>query len=410
MLRPSIYLLLLCFVAFLSSCEKDELSPEPTGKPTISLAVSNIDVKTLKPSDVFITLVGLKRGGAKLRGVSILEDDKLIGIDRIKVNNLFALGNPVFLYAPNDESGSLRIEITAPNRTGSFNYKFILTDYKGDTSQVSRRIIIGSSSPTLKYNGPELAISTFMRDTKYKLNGIRGTGKMVSMTVLEDNQPVSANRITFGTAKPVGNPFIIDMADQSVFDKDLSIVSGSVAKTVLYTFIVTDEFGAIGRDSARVLIGTPTTELTNKELFNYARGGNFGAISLTDGSSVDSLSPNADIIDQGIDTSKNASVNWLRQIRAGKNVEIKRIFVGVNGVVQSFSYSNVFTREQIIDLFSRGFALPQLDAFDRPTSDIIQTGQIFVVKKGSNYFLLEVPGIIVTPNDNLDIIRFNIKK
>jgi hypothetical protein len=392
------------------ACENDNEIVEPQGKPKIVLAINNLQEKAIKPGEIFISLVSLKRGGAKMRGVTVLEDDRLVAVDRLKINNLLALGNPIFLYPPDDEEGSLRIEIKSPNKTGSFNYKFIVTDYKGDTSVVSRKINIGSQSPTLKYNGPDLAITTFLKEAKFKINGIKGTGRMFTLSVLEDNVLVTPSRMKFGTSKPSANPFALDLADQSVFDKDLFIISGSQPKTIYYTFIVSDEFGATARDSARVLIGTPTTELTNKELYNYARGGNAGALSLETGNSSDSTNINADIIDMGIDSNVTEASNWRRQIRAAKGVEVKRIFNGINGVLQSFSYASVFTQEQIADLFPKGVNLPLVDDFGRPISETLQLGQIFVAKRGSKYYLFEVAGLIPTTNDNQDIVRFNIKK
>ncbi len=400
----------LCSVIFIMGCTKDPVVIVPEGKPTISISSNTSATRTIKPGDVFITSILLKRGGNKLRGLSIFENDKLIEIGRVKINNINILGNPHFLKEENNENVSLRVEINSLRANKEFVYRFVVSDFGGDTAQTQRIIIVKSDPPRLKYNGPQLTISTIGNTARFKLNGVKGTGLLKSIEVLQNNVPVLPNRITFGAIRPTSNPFLLDGSDANVFDKDIIIQSPTLPGNYTYTFILTDELEAIGVDSSKVLAGIPAVELVSKSLFNAARGGDFGALNLSDGNSVAITNTNADLIDIGIDTTaSNLSLNWKRQFRAGSNVEIKRIIIGTNGIPQTFSYINVFTKEQIVDLFSRGSNLTMKDNLNNPITDPVQIGQLFVIKKLNTYYIIEVAGVIQTAANNEDFYRFNYK-
>jgi hypothetical protein len=405
-----LFSLVVVGLLFLGGCNKDEVEVPPEGKPTINISANTSTARTIKPGDTFITIISLKRGGNKLRGLAIYENEQLIDIDRVKINNINLLGNPIFLKEENHESASLRIEINSLRANKEFIYKFIVSDFGGDTAVAQRTILVKSDPPKLKYNGPSLTISTIGDDARFKLNGIKGSGLMTSIEVLQNNIPIEPSRIAFGTLRPTSNPFLIDVTDANVFDKDILIQSPTIANNYTYTFILRDELEAFGIDSAKVLAGIPVSELVSKNLYNAARGGNFGALQLANGNSVAINDANADIIDIGIDSAAtNQSINWKRQFRAGNNVEIKRIIIGSNGVAQTFSYTNIFTKEQIVDLFSRGVLLTQKDKDNRLITDPIQIGQIFVVKKLNEYYLIEVAAVVQTAQDNEDYYRLNYK-
>ncbi|HMP30235.1 MAG TPA: hypothetical protein PKD85_11585, partial [Saprospiraceae bacterium] len=346
----------------------------------------------------------------KLRGLAIYENNQLIDMERVKVNNLNMVGNPLFLKNNNNENLSMRVEITSLRANRDFIYEFVLSDFGGDTAIAQRTILVKSDPPRLRYNGPELTVATIGNEARFKLNGVKGSGLLQSLQVLQNNVAIDPSRISFGTIRPTSNPFQLDGTDANVFDKDILIQSPSAADSYIYTFILRDELDAIGVDSARVLAGTPATELVSKNLYNASRGGNFGALNLIDGSSASVNSNNADLIDIGIDSSAtNVSLNWKRQFRAGKDVEIKRILIGQNGIAQTFSYINIFTKEQMVDLFGRGVLLTQKDNEGRLITDPIQIGQIFIIKKLNQYYLLEVAAVIQTAQDNEDYYRFNYK-
>jgi hypothetical protein len=233
---------------------------------------------------------------------------------------------------------------------------------------------------------------------------------MTSIEVLQNKIPIEPNRIIFGIIRPDTNPFLIDVSDANVFDKDILIQSPAIANNYTYTFVLRDELAAFGVDSAKVLAGVPLNELVSKNLYNAARGGNFGSLQLANGNSVAINDVNADLIDIGIDSmTTNASLNWKRQFRAGANVEIRRVIIGMNGVTQTFSYTNILTKEQVVDLFSRGVVLTQKDKDNRLITDPVQIGQIFVVKKLNEYYLIEVAAVVQTAQDNEDYYRLNYK-
>jgi hypothetical protein len=330
--------------------------------------------------------------------------------ERVKINNKLILGNPHFFMEDNNENISLRIEINSLRANNNFVYKFVVSDFGGETAEASRTISVKSDPPKLRFNGPNLTIATINQVARFKLNGVKGSGLLKSLEVLQNNVKVDPARLSFGSLSPASNPFLLDGTDASVFDKDLIVQSPSQAANYTYTFILRDDLDAAGIDSAKVLAGIPAVELVSKNLYNAARGSNFGGIILKDGTSVGEKNVLADILDTGIDTTvTNNSLNWKRQIRAGQNTEIRRIIVGTNGIPQNFSYINIFTKEQIADLFSKGVIFTQKDKEDRLISDPIQIGQIYVVKKDAEFYLIEIAGVIQTATDNEDYYRLNYK-
>lgn len=404
------YILFGIFLLIITGCSKDEIVAPPEGKPLISLSANTSGAKTIKPGEAFITLVSIKRGSKKLRGISIFENNTLIEPERVKIDNKLILGNPHFFMDENNENISLRIEINSLRANNDFNFRFVVSDFGGETAEASRTITVKSDPPKLKFNGPNITIATINQTARFKLNGIKGSGLLKSLEVLQNNVRIDPARLSFGSLTPTANPFLLDGTDASVFDKDLIVRSPGQAANYTYTFVLRDDLDAFGTDSARVLAGIPVTELVSKNLYNAARGGNFGGILLKDGSSLGAQSILADIIDTGIDTTvANSSLNWKRQFRAGQNVEIRRVIVGTNGIPQNFSYINIFTREQIADLFSRGTAFTLKDKDEILISDPVQIGQIFVVKKEMDFFLIEIAGVIQTATDNEDYYRFNYK-
>jgi hypothetical protein len=399
-----------CLVLFSLGCTKEEVVAPPEGKPVLNLSANTSAEKTIKPGEAFITLVTVKRGSKKLRGISIFENNTLAEPERVKINNKLILGNPHFFMEDNNENISLRIEINSLRANNNFVYKFVVSDFGGETAEASRTISVKSDPPKLRFNGPNLTIATINQVARFKLNGVKGSGLLKSLEVLQNNVKVDPARLSFGSLSPASNPFLLDGTDASVFDKDLIVQSPSQAANYTYTFILRDDLDAAGIDSAKVLAGIPAVELVSKNLYNAARGSNFGGIILKDGTSVGEKNVLADILDTGIDTTvTNNSLNWKRQIRAGQNTEIRRIIVGTNGIPQNFSYINIFTKEQIADLFSKGVIFTQKDKEDRLISDPIQIGQIYVVKKDAEFYLIEIAGVIQTATDNEDYYRLNYK-
>ena len=404
------FVFLICTWVLWSGCNKEEVVAPPEGKPIISLSANTTGARTIKPGESFVSLISIKRGGNKLRGLNIFENDSLVDVSRIKINNTTILGNPYFFPPQNNENVNLRIEILSLRANNDFVYRFVVTDFGGESAQAERTITVKSDPPKLKFNGPDLTIATIDQSARFKVNGVRGSGLLKSLEILQNNVKIDASRIMFGTFSPATNPFILPSTDENVFDKDLLIRSPSLAANYTYTFILRDDLDAIATDSAKVLAGIPATELVSKNLYNAARTNGLGGIQLKDGTSVSTASNIADLIDTGIDTTvTNASLNWKRQFRAGQNVEVRRIIIGNNGVPQNFSYINIFTKEQILDLFSKGVNFTLKDKEGRLISDPVQIGQIFVVKKGNEYYLIEVAAVVQTPNDNEDYYRLNYK-
>lgn len=403
-----------CWLGFslivcLWSCSDDEIAEAPSGPPVISLGANSSDLISVKPSQEFVSLIGLRPGKSLLRGLTFLEKNQLIQANRIKINGKQAFGNPVLLSEDQSTGGNLRIDLKAQNEVGLTTYTIILHDLEGASDTVSREIQVGSNPPKLKYNGPSLNIAIINKDYKYKVSATKGTGKMKSLRVFENGNLIEINRLLFDGKNVASNPFDIDVLNQNLFDKDLTIKSPSKNGDYLYKFLVEDEFGAIGADSAYTLVGIPLTEFVSKTLFNAAKGGNFGGMSFIFGNSVGINNLDADIVDLGVDsTNTDKNTNWLRQIKGVNGVELKQVIVGKNGVPLSFAYTFMYTKEQLEDLWSKSTSFTQKDKGGALISDRVQVGQIFIAKKGSSYVLIEVAGVINSDTDE-DYLRLNFK-
>lgn len=404
-------LALFCFALLLLSCSKDAIAPVLEGPPTISLSSSSAVAREVKPLEVFGSILTITRGKNKIKGITILENNQLIDAARFTIGSKAALGNPTIFNSPLDEGGSIRIDITAPTSIGNNTYKFILTDYLGDTASTMRVVSINAKGPTIKYNGPIINIATISAPFKYKLSGKKEQGKLTTLQVLEDDKPIAANRLNFGGKAAISNPIVLELTESALFDKDLQITSPSASGTYTYKFILTDEFGASSADSTRSLVGIPLKELVSKNLYNASRGGSNGGIDLNTGVSTTTISVNADIADSGIDTTiLDKTLNWVRQIYGVNGTEIRQIINGKNGVPLVYSYTQTYIQEELVSLFLKGEPFTSRNKQGTLISERVQVGQNFIAKRGNLYYLIEVAGIINTADDNEDYYRLNIKQ
>jgi hypothetical protein len=108
---------------------------------------------------------------------------------------------------------------------------------------------------------------------------------------------------------------------------------------------------------------------------------------------------NADLVDQGIDVALPANQNWIQKI------------MPVNGAVlrtpdqaqsEGFTYASADSKEAIVAAFDSGTA--------KTESDVVAVGDLFVVKKGDDHFLLQCTNVVVTPADNTDRYEFSVKQ
>lgn len=402
---------ILVMALLISACNKDE--GNQTAEFKLSFSSNTGAEKTIKPLEVFRTIVAASAGASSLKGFLISENGLPVDVSRIKINGKNIEGNPVILYAPEDQSLRFTIEITGPSQTGVYNFSFKAFDYDNNTIDIERSITVEADAPSLKYNGPALNIVRKGVQHRYKLNGLKADGKLLTLGVEIGGQAVDLSIIKSFAGRPVtSNPIVLEITEQDNFDDDIIIVAPAIAGELTYSFILKDEYGEIGRDSASVLVGEPAEEKVSIDLYNVVRDSGTVAMSLVTGIVSSAAFSDPFIIDTGVDsTLVGMPGNWKRQIRPSNNLEVRYLRNGEKNLPQSFSYQFVETKEQIGILFeNNGIPFTLKDNQGRLISDPLQPGMILVAKSGSQYFLLETVLVIENLGNNNDYYRFNLKR
>jgi len=234
------------------------------------------------------------------------------------------------------------------------------------------------------------------------LTATKGDSDLKVLTVKEDGTNIALERITIGGVAANANPTLLFGADKTSFDYVIGIeVHGSLdAKT--YSFEVEDESGAKATGSFKVTVaGTLVTMLTGV-LLNQDGPQGTGGLNLLTGVGTGSADASAHIKDEGIDLgAPSNAVNWIQKISGVNGSEMKYIVKGQNGVNESFTFAGISIKEELVDLWDKGTSFT--------VSNVIKVGDFVMVKNGTNYFLLEVKEVNVTPNDNADNYKFDIK-
>ena len=205
---------------------------------------------------------------------------------------------------------------------------------------------------------------------------------------------VDAANLTFGGIAFDANPLTLSGVNTDGFEEVVSITSQDKG-TQTYTIEIKDEDG-----------NTQTAEFDLTVMIEYvavivnnADGPNLGGLDLDTGETVPRASDDAELRDKGIDTNLPISQNWIQEIEAVNGAEIKTPDLAM---VENFSYENATTREIIVNAYDTGMALAD--------GDKVEVGDMFVVKRGDDYFLLSAKEVIVKDSDNTDYYEFDVKQ
>ena len=268
---------------------------------------------------------------------------------------------------------------------------------------------VAVSYPTTNFSVDALEAFTFVA-----INALAGSEDLETLTVLEDGVNVSSDRLSYrdlqtNTDVTVQNPILlIGYADRAQWEIGIKTTDTYTTKT--YSIVVEDTKGnqaSVSIDITTFDSGTPLTKTLQGVLLNQAGPAGTGALDLDDGNSVGTTgagSETAEIRDWGIDLGLPVATNWRRQIGPINNTTMR--YAG--GLPGDFKFADIATKEEIVDYYAAGTALPN----DGGTkSDEVNVGDYFVVRNadGSRYYFLEVIEVNVTPADNGDNYKFNIK-
>ncbi|PHN01741.1 hypothetical protein [Flavilitoribacter nigricans] len=224
--------------------------------------------------------------------------------------------------------------------------------------------------------------------------GTRGASPLDSLIVYADGVKVPADSLLFGGTAVGGNPIVLIGEEKTTFNTEL-IIKTADQGTKTYTIELKDESGASVSTTfdLTVLVEYTATIVNNRD------GQNLGGLDMDTGNTVAFNSPLAEIRDKGININLPNAQNWYQQILPVNGAELR---VPDLTVSENFSYDNAVTRAIIVAAFDSGIA--------KTESDPVQQGDLFLVKREDNYYLMQCVSVNVTANNNNDFYEFNVKQ
>lgn len=239
-----------------------------------------------------------------------------------------------------------------------------------------------------------------------KINLTTGDNPLQTVTINENGAKLSTDRFVIDNgAITSNNPFLITGDDKNGVTYDLAITPSLVVGDVsTYSFLVTDEAGQTDEVSLIISIAAPPTtplDVTyTAVVVNNADGpaGSNGGLDLDTGVNVPSASADAELRDMGINLALPASQNWLQQIEPRNGATLR---IPDTGSIENFSFDNVDSREAILGAYETANNVSE--------TDMLAEGDVFIIERDEDYFLIEVAKIVVTTNNNLDYYELNVK-
>lgn len=274
-------------------------------------------------------------------------------------------------------------------------------------------IIDTDQDPTLEIVSTDTTVSsdvTFKvnEDFVVQLKGAKTDNPLRIITVQEAGVNIPLDRLSLNA-----NPSLLTGTDVESFSTYfIGIRAHSDVSTKTYSFILEDTKGNKTTKSFAVT----TVALTNADvlmgvLFNQGGPVGTGGLDLDNGAKTGSMDASAELRDEGIDLGATEANNWLQQISGVNNTDVKYIKKGTNGISETFTFDAIKYKEEISGLWTSGtsFTKTSKDGL-RSVSDKVVKGDIFIAKKGTNYYLINVADVKIVTTDNSDNYVLDIKK
>lgn len=234
---------------------------------------------------------------------------------------------------------------------------------------------------------------------RVKLDVQRGDNDLKSLAIREDGDLVATARLEFNSGfTTVQNPYLVTGTDVDGFEIIIDIEAHNDGVRT-YSFIIEDEAGETDQVSLDISIGTtsqPIDSTFTMILLNNADGQSPGALDLDVPEAVSSSSSAAEIRDQGIDLDMSLAENWIQRVEPVNGATLAMVDDG------NVDFDAIATKGEVKMLYDNGNEVSETPQ--------LAMGDIFVVKSGTDYFLLVVQQIILTPDDNTDYYEFDIKQ
>ncbi|MCB0632890.1 MAG: hypothetical protein R2824_29080 [Saprospiraceae bacterium] len=396
-------LLSLFAVNFLvTSCQTDG-TEDPGGNavpPEIRFLSASGFISTdsqVSPGETFSVKINAVAGDADLKSLTVKENGTNIPSSRLTIllDGTDVTNNPLLIVDAYASGATWEISIDAPVDAAVRTYEFIVADDDNLTASVSIDVeVFGVLEVSLARGDDDVTVAG---QTDYSVNvlGSRGASALFSLAVIADGQLLPADSLLFGGAAVAANPIVLSGSDKEGFDSEL-IIKTAAKGTKTYTLELADESGATVSTQFDLTVMVEYTAL----LVNNRDGQQFGGLDLDDGQTVPYNSPIAEIRDKGINLGAPSNdVNWYQQILPVNGAELR-----VPDLTQSenFSYENATSRGAIVAAFDSGIS--------KTESDVVAVGDLFLVKRDDNYYLLECVEINITNSDNNDYYKFDVKQ
>jgi hypothetical protein len=205
-----------------------------------------------------------------------------------------------------------------------------------------------------------------------------------------------------------GNPAAIDDVDQLGFDRTLYI-RAQTAGIEEYLLVISDANDNYV-STFTIDVGTVTpADVLMGVLFNRAGPAGTGGLDLDTGASTGSMDAAAELVDEGIDISLPNAQNWLKRITGGTNTEIKELRPNEGGLLESFTFESITTKEQIAEIWANGIAFTEVNAAGNLRSNLVEEGSMYVVLREGKYYAVRVVTINETADNNDDNYILDIK-
>ncbi len=235
------------------------------------------------------------------------------------------------------------------------------------------------------------------------------------------------NLTSTGTTGIGSNTVLIDASETSGFTWDMTYTFDNAIGDQTITFELADDGGLVDDVSFTISVvpdpGTPidAANILTGVLFNQAGPAGRGTLDLDEGKSAgvssdgETTPDQAEIRDMGVDCTIPApGLNWRKQIGAFNGTVLRQVDMSA---VENFTFDNVDIVEDIQNAFDTGFTFSAGESDNcagttapvEHVSGVLAVGDMFVVQKGTTYYLIRVDAVTETDTDNNDSYEFSIK-
>jgi len=398
-----------------TSCEIDPVDPGTGGGggvttetgPTLVIADQAGSLSTdsqVEPGSIFTVTLQASRGTLELNSLTIKEDGVNLADfgNRMTVNGDPASTAAILLSGADREGFTWDISIKAQEDRKKVLYSFELADSAGSTAF---RDIEIDTEPT----------------GSGTIEVLKGNGDIISIAVFDDAadpMPIDAARCYLGGTSAAdqftSNPLLLSADDQQGFAKTIYIRAQEDESIRSYTIAISDANDNI--DLKDVIINTfpggisgNPLNLETGVLFNRAGPSGTGGLDLDTGDSTGSASELAEIKDNGIDVGQGLSSNWYQRISGANGTALKQLVPGSGGLLESFEFGSITTDSGLRDIWSSATDFTGVNPNGESWSEMVQVGDMFIAERDGLYYMMLVTEVFVSPTNNDDFYRMDIK-